>query len=40
MNDHVNHDLRKAIRVFGDQLHALATKRTEEVTKLQDMVRV
>jgi len=38
MNDHVNHDLRKAIRVFSDQLHNLATKRTEEITKLNDMV--
>ena len=33
----VQQDLRKAIRVIGDQLHALATKRTEEVMKLNDM---
>ncbi len=38
MNDHVSHDLRKAIRVFSDQLHNLATKRTEEITRLHDMV--
>jgi hypothetical protein len=38
MKDHVNNDLRKAIRVFGDQLHALATKRTEEMSRLNDML--
>jgi len=38
MNDHVNQDLRKATRVFGDQLHDLATKRTEEISRLNDMV--
>ncbi|CAD7923835.1 unnamed protein product [Amoebophrya sp. A120] len=38
MADHVGQDLRKAMRVFSDQLHNLATKRTEEVTRLNDMV--
>jgi hypothetical protein len=36
MNEHVNNDLRKAIRVIGDQLHSIATKRTEEMSRLND----
>ncbi|CAD7953073.1 unnamed protein product [Amoebophrya sp. A25] len=38
MSDHVSQDLRKAMRVFADQLHNLATRRTEEITKLNDML--
>ena len=38
MEDNVNQDLRKAIRTFTDHLHELATRRTEEITKLTDMV--
>ena len=36
MADHVNNDLRKAIRMIGDQLHSIATKRTEEISRLND----